>query len=121
MRLTRGVILSAARQIMHAAVDLDCNTLFADREIDDVAANSMLAHDVNAVAAQGPQRFPGALFGNAHAGFGRGGCRARRMSQAPMAIIGRHNNMPMVTKPRSASGICASGSRTNSSARRQSP
>lgn len=61
------------------------------------------------------------LQARTHAAAGFGAPSARRSSQAPARIIGSESSMPMVTYPRSASGMCASGSRTNSSRKRKRP
>ncbi len=121
MGLARGVVFWTPRQIMHATVYLDGDAQSPDREVNNVAADLQLTNDVNPACAQRPQRLPRVLLSCAHADLTTGNFCARRISQAPAAIIGSDSNMPMVTNPRSASGMWLSGSRTNSSASRNRP
>lgn len=121
MRLSFGVIVGATGQIMHAAVNLDSNARFAHGEVYGVPADLVLPHDVNAFATQQAKRLPSPQFASTHADASLGCFRARLISQAPSRIIGIESSMPMVTTPRSASGMCASGSRTVSNSARKSP
>lgn len=82
---------------MHAAVDFDRNTQFANREIHGEAADLMLSHHMHAFIAQQAQGLPRVMFGSAHAAAVFGAVSARRISQAPAMIIGIESSMPIVT------------------------
>lgn len=122
MSLAHGVVFWATRKIVYAAVNFDGDSLLPDGKIHNVAANFVLTHDMRAFFSKKPQRFPSARLGTCrHAVANFGAASARRISQAPIRIIGAESSMPMVTRPRSASGMCESGSRTNSSNSRNRP
>lgn len=96
MRLALRVVVRAARKVVHSAVDLCRYARFTNREIDSVAPDLMLPHDMNAVFPKPAQRRPCASFAGIHAGASFGVCMARRISQAPMIIMGMQSSMPMV-------------------------
>lgn len=121
MRLPFGVVFGALGKIMHASIYLDCDTRPSDGEVHLVSSDFMLTHDANAFVAQRAQHLPRAVFAACHAAAVAGCFRARLISQAPAMIMGIESSMPMVTTPRSASGMCASGSRTVSRIARKTP
>ena len=85
--LALRVVFGAAGKIMDGAIYLDRNTGAPNGEIDRIAANVVLTHDVNAFLAQEPQRLPSTVFTRIHADASFGCFRARRMSQAPSASM----------------------------------
>ncbi|HWA00561.1 MAG TPA: hypothetical protein VG841_09645 [Caulobacterales bacterium] len=52
MRLPLCVVVGTSWQIVHAAIALNRDTRFANSEIDGVAPDFVLTHDVNAFGAQ---------------------------------------------------------------------
>jgi hypothetical protein len=94
--LALGVLFAASRQVTHAAVDLDGDAQPAEREIYGETAYFVLPYDMHASASQLAQRRPGVVFGKAHAAAEMGALSARRISHAPMPIIGSDKSMPKV-------------------------
>ena len=96
MSLAHGVVFWATRKIVYAAVNFDGQALLPDGKIYCVAANLMLTYNMDALVAQQTQSIPCALLGGRHAAANFGACNARRISQAPIRIIGTESSMPMV-------------------------
>lgn len=75
--MTLRIVLRATWEIVHGAVDLNRHPRAPNSEVDRVAADVVLAHNVNALVAQAAECLPSAVFARIHAAASFGCFMAR--------------------------------------------